>query len=310
MIMRSYCEKCGSKAAFAVRSTRQHLIIRGEECVFYSKTRYCLSCKQPVFSAYYDQKTIMKAYETYRKHHHYLKPKQIHQLREDYGLSQGAFESLLGWPKGTLLRYEQGYLQSLEHDELLRELSDYRKMEIYLQKHRNLLKKADYLQLMQRIKAHGFVRIDIQKIAMIIAYLSQSCEGLFKTKLYKLLFYADMLAYKESGQSLTGLIYHHYAYGPYPKELDGLLERLIKDKYLHKRSVLKDNKRQQLLVCDQPYVKGRLESFQLSILDRVLCRFKDFSARKISLYSHAEQIYRLSVDGQQLDYDLAKELEL
>ena len=56
------------------------------------------------------------------------------------------------------------------------------------------------------------------KLKAAVAYLAgQTSPG--KTKLFKLLYFADFTAYAEHGVSISGTSYHHYVRGPVPAAL-------------------------------------------------------------------------------------------
>lgn len=301
--MRKYfCDKCGLVTRIELKNTIKNFKIRGETISFKSETIFCPKCKQAIFSEKYDEETIMKAYDIYRNKKRFLSAKTIRNIRENYGLSQLAFDRLLKWPKGTLFRYEQGYLQTKEQDILLRKLSDYRQMWDYLQINQELLKEEEYLRVAQIIKNSGYRNNDYHRITAIVLYLLNRCGSLYKTKLYKLLFYADMIAYKDLGQSLSGFSYYHYAYGPYPKGFDRLLDRMVADRYLYF-----ENER---LSSKQIDIQGVLQNSNMEVLDKVATKFKDFDVREIILYSHQEKAYYLSKDGDRISYDWSKEIEL
>jgi uncharacterized phage-associated protein len=52
---------------------------------------------------------------------------------------------------------------------------------------------------------------------------------LWKTKLNKLLFYADFCHYRKTGYSMTGIAYRAISYGPVPAEYQMLYVKLCED---------------------------------------------------------------------------------
>lgn len=50
-------------------------------------------------------------------------------------------------------------------------------------------------------------------------YFVRNTKNCFKTKLFKLLFFADFLHFKETGKSITGLSYDAWKHGPVPCDL-------------------------------------------------------------------------------------------
>lgn len=58
-----------------------------------------------------------------------------------------------------------------------------------------------------------------EKLLNLIAYFVINTKNCKKTKLFKLLYYADFRHFKETGRSITGLRYFAWQWGPVPKEL-------------------------------------------------------------------------------------------
>lgn len=61
---------------------------------------------------------------------------------------------------------------------------------------------------------NGYRRLSLPRISHAIAYFEQHIGNLYKTKLNKLLFYADFLAYKHHGYSITGLLVQSHSFWP------------------------------------------------------------------------------------------------
>lgn len=58
-----------------------------------------------------------------------------------------------------------------------------------------------------------------EKLLNLIAYFVKNTKNCGKTKLFKLLYYADFWHFKETGKSITELKYYAWELGPVPKEL-------------------------------------------------------------------------------------------
>lgn len=54
----------------------------------------------------------------------------------------------------------------------------------------------------------------------VMLYFIEKCPGVFFTKMNKLLFYSDFLAYRQTGKGKTGLAYKAIDYGPVPVRWD------------------------------------------------------------------------------------------
>jgi len=60
---------------------------------------------------------------------------------------------------------------------------------------------------------------DREKQINLIIYFVQNTKKCFKTKLFKLLFFADFLHFKQTGKSITGFSYAAWEHGPVPYDL-------------------------------------------------------------------------------------------
>ena len=58
-----------------------------------------------------------------------------------------------------------------------------------------------------------------EKLENLIIYFVQNTEYCNRTKLFKLLFFTDFYHFKATGQSITGLKYKAWGYGPVPSTL-------------------------------------------------------------------------------------------
>lgn len=103
----------------------------------------CADCGEEFYSEEFDNATLVRAYNEYRKRHKLLLPEEIKKIREQYGLSQRSFAKLLNWVDKTIFRYENGSIQDKAHNTLLLFLREPENMKIYLQE-KSIFKKMKY----------------------------------------------------------------------------------------------------------------------------------------------------------------------
>jgi len=80
---------------------------------------------------------------------------------------------------------------------------------------------------------------DEAKFAELVLYVagkSVDDPGYGRTKLNKILFYSDFTAYEQLGESITGAEYQKLRYGPAPRRLLPVLERLTTDQAIDEQS--------------------------------------------------------------------------
>ncbi|MEX2455704.1 MAG: Panacea domain-containing protein, partial [Balneolaceae bacterium] len=87
----------------------------------------------------------------------------------------------------------------------------------------------------------GYRDIKFDKFSNMIVYFAGTIQP-FKTKLNKLLFYADFLNYKKTGFSISGCNYRAIELGPVPSGYDTLFEYFQKNGFFNINYVEFDNR--------------------------------------------------------------------
>ena len=139
-------------------------------------------------------------------------------------------------------------------------------------------------------KAPDEIKFNEEKFRQLIIYIAGKCEKDFSfgaTKLNKTLFYADFIAYRNLGHSITGAEYFALDYGPAPKPLLRVREKMIMQKdiaiaetstntiYLHRIVALKNSN------------LSKFTADEISIVDSVIHFLYHKSSERVSLISHA-----------------------
>ena len=333
--MMRFCEVCEKEVNTKVISRKEIFKVCGEEIEVEAQVLVCAECGEEMFCEELDSATLVSAYNEYRRKHKLLFPEEIKKIREQYGLSQRSFAKLLNWGDKTIFRYENGAVQDKAHNSLLLFLREPENMRTYLtenevtldEKQKNkLLETVDQLEqdinyrtgrrffdlFFSRIpcEENGFRAFDYEKVCAMVLYFAHKSTELLKTKLMKLLNYADMIFYKENGISMSGLKYAHLPYGPVPEYFDMLLGKMAADHVVH-IEVVYDNgyeKHQVVPECDCP--DDLFSEEELEVLDRIYNKFKDFGSVDISNYSHKEKGYSSTRQGEIISYAYAKDIQL
>ena len=124
---------------------------------------------------------------------------------------------------------------------------------------------------------------------------------MFKTKLNKLLFYADFTMYQRTGHSMTGLEYRAIAYGPVPTEYEKLYLKLQDDQKINIVEIAFDNGNFGELIKSNQQIN--LESFsekEIKVLDDVVNKFKGLTTKQVVDISHAELAWQDNKDEKKL----------
>jgi uncharacterized phage-associated protein len=134
---------------------------------------------------------------------------------------------------------------------------------------------------------NGYKTPDLNKVSQVIAYFNPKTD-LFKTKLNKLLFYADFLMYKKTACSMTGTTYKAIPFGPVPAEYDKMYIKLCDDNKININTIpFNDgNYGEQIKSTDKVKLSfSEVELEVLSIVDKYLC---SKNTKEIVDISHSE----------------------
>ena len=149
--MKRYCECCAKEVNAKVITKTEHYKILGDEISVEARILACPYCGEGFFCEDLDNETLNKAYNEYRKRHKLLRPEEIRNIREMYGLSQRGFAKLLNWGDKTLFRYESGSIQDKAHNSLLILLRNPENMRTYLNDNEITINENQKKKLLERI---------------------------------------------------------------------------------------------------------------------------------------------------------------
>jgi len=148
-------------------------------------------------------------------------------------------------------------------------------------------------------------RPDDEKLRELILYvstLSENDPNFGATKLNKLLFYTDFLAYQKFGSAITGQEYQALRQGPAPKRLRPIIERMKRAGDL-KQVRRKSGRFEQIRPV--PIRTADLSKFsgpEVDLISGVVQRFWNWNATQISTESHFFLGWQLGVQGETIPY--------
>jgi uncharacterized phage-associated protein len=145
-----------------------------------------------------------------------------------------------------------------------------------------------------------------EKLRELILYIAAKSEGdpsFGRTKLAKILFFSDFLAYAQSGLSITGASYEKYPQGPFTKAIYEAESEL-------ERSGAANVARQFSYVYSQyrvvPLRRPNLSRFggeEIAIVDAVIESFRDLNASALSEISHLHPGWQAARDFEEIPYN-------
>ena len=267
---------------------------------------------------YLDTLNLKQVHNQYREKYGIPFPEEIRNIREQYGVSASKMSEILGLGVNTYRLYENGEMPTVANGRLILSVGDpeefIRQVEAsahYLDEKEVEKFTAKALKLMQDKESsvygepakvelrqdapnvyNGYRRLDLQRVAQVIAYLDIEVGELYKTKLNKLLFYTDFLAYKQIGNSLMGLQYRAIPFGPVPSEYERLFLRLQDEGWLaneEKRS--SGGQFYDVYRAGIEFDNRRFTAHEIEILDTIIALFKKKRTSEIVDLSHTEQAW-------------------
>jgi transcriptional regulator with XRE-family HTH domain len=260
-------------------------------------------------------------------------------LRELYGLSAAKMSEVLGFGLNSYRNYENGEVPNLSNSRLIQLVKDAREFKKLLPlgsafEGKSLDKILIRLELIiKEQKEHrfdgqlkeyligapvadnftGYRLPDLSKFTEMIIFFAEKLKP-YKTKLNKLLFYADFITYEKSGFSMSGMKYRAILMGPVPENYDSIYDHLArKDEFdvistlFHDGGIgdrFKPNAKHE-------FNPDLFSSSELSVLDEVAKKFRKTSTNEIIDISHKERGWIMNKDSMGIiDYKFGFDISL
>jgi len=333
--MKGICPNCEKETELKFVTAIEEIIVRGEAITTNVEYLKCEECGSEFRDPSSQKDPLETAYREYRQRHGMLQPEKIRELREQYGLTQQEMSNLLGWGGATLSRYENGALQDEAHETILRLIQEpHNLLELIEQKPDALeeKKKERAIASLKEIsngwdksfitiyenrfgsyeanKFSGYKTLDISKLFNSMVFFCKDTV-VPKTKLNKLMFYADFKHFKDYAISITGAQYAHLPYGPAPDNFQLYVAALHDEEKsisIEERQ-FNDYVGEYLRAIKEPML-SMFSTTELKILAMVKEYFAELTAKKISELSHQEKGYQDTRDGELISYDYAQYLSI
>ena len=329
--MKKICPYCEAPREIEAVEKIEKVDVRGESIKVSTRHYHCPVCRGDFEDPKNGFDFLEKAYEEYRRRHGLTQPPEIKAFRKRYGLTQGELSKLLGWGPVTLSRYENGALPDEVHDKMLRLAMNPENLIRLIKETLEAIPEGKRKRLLEELRKEcelslapeklweerflcyepdefsGYRRPDVAKFFNVVLYFCK--DGDFKTKINKLLFYADFLHFKQYTVSITGARYAHATFGPVPDKYETLLAALIENGALASEEFTcsEEITGEKLVALKNPDFSLFSDS-EIKILATVREKFRGFTSRRIMEYSHNETGYKETVPGQFISYIFAKKL--
>jgi len=330
--MNGFCPNCEKISPLELVRKGEEFNVRGEIIVVDVEYYHCLECNEEFEDSKPSIDSYDVAYREYRLRKGFLQPEEIRKLRNQRGLTQKEFSDLLGIGIATLNRYENGALQSQAHDRSIKLAMEPRNFLNLLsnsqgivndpkkQKIINQLTEETELSFIESTKDvfgsykadlySGHKGFELEKFFEAIKFFCFQ-DHIFKTKLMKLLFYADFGHFKKYSVSITGARYARLPYGPVPDQFERWLVTLFQDyEGIQKEEVWNNEYPGEVYFSNVSLDSSIFSASELRILAAVKEKFKDYTAKQISDTSHNEKGYQETENAHLISYNYASQLSL
>ncbi len=324
-ILSDPCPNCG-KVGFVHLVRRQEAVaVRGQDFTVEAECFHCKACDTE-FEAADGPDTLDLAYRAYREANGLVQPEQLKSWRQALGLKQSELATLLGWSTATVSRYENGALQDDAHDRAMKAAMTSSGLAVLVaaasglptEVRERLTAKVDRdlgsAQQLTSVVSHRIshaarVQVVWSKVCETVLFFAQG-KGVSRTKLNKLLFYADFLHAKHFDTPITGLTYVRLPHGPVPDDYELLFSALHAEGVLDIAETLVGEYVSYMHTARRSPDIGVFTTTELQALVRVQAEFERTTAKDISERSHLEDAWSMTPAGQPVELSHSKALSL
>jgi len=267
-----------------------------------------------------DEVNMNQVYNQYRDKFNITFPDEIIKIRSKYGLSASKMSEILGFGVNSYRQYEAGEMPSAANAKLIQMVDDPR---IFIEMvelcalidNKTKVKYVQKAQLLSEEKKRnifnlnfkeyllgnhladiysGYRNPNFEKFTEMVVYFSDKLSP-FKTKMNKLLFYADFSMFKQSCFSISGVRYKAIDMGPVPNNFQSIFEYLANKEEIHISTTefLNGYIGEQFKARkDRKFNTDLFTLDELKTLEKVASVFKETSTSDIIKLSHLEEAWK------------------
>lgn len=130
-------------------------------------------------------------------------------------------------------------------------------------------------------------------------------QYLGRTKLMRLLYYADFDYFEEFDMPLTGARYRKLPHGPVPDDAERVIQEMIDSGLVQSITVPLGDRRQERLEPLVPVDEDVFTSREIDVLGQVASRWERHSTSQIEAASHGEAPWLAVSMGEIIPYEMA-----
>jgi hypothetical protein len=144
-----------------------------------------------------------------------------------------------------------------------------------------------------------------RELIVYVAQLSESDDKFGATKLNKLLFYIDFMAYRHFGKSITTQRYQKLPNGPAPRAVVPILNKLEAEKAVVTQQMQHFNKTQKRTIALRDPDLDVFSPREIDLINFVVRKFANHNATEISDQSHKFAGWILADVGEDIPYEVS-----
>jgi uncharacterized phage-associated protein len=133
---------------------------------------------------------------------------------------------------------------------------------------------------------------------------------MWRTKLNKMLFYADFLHAKRYGRSISGARYVHMQYGPVPADFYALQARLVDGADIDEVPAQEGDCSGTVFIARRPADRELFSAEELQTLKDVAAHFEGWTASRLVEFSHREPAWAETHDRETIPLAYAERLQI
>jgi putative zinc finger/helix-turn-helix YgiT family protein len=325
------CLSCMEEHAVDFVQINDKRSFKGENVEFTSVSEYCKNSEEVTETEEMIKMNDLALKDAYRKKVKLLTSEEIKNIREKYDVSQKDFSQILEWGMATVTRYENHQVQDRAHDDILRKIKEDPKWFLdllerskerlspkayrhYSEKAREVFKQKKNQYLIDSIEAiyadynektmNGGMDLNLKKVVEVINYLAMKIENLHKVKLMKMLWFADILNFKRTGISITGLVYRALPLGAVPEAHEQII---LLDGVCFESIVYGDNIGYKFRTIKEFAVR-ELNEEEIQVVDEIIHKLGKLSTNEIVEVMHEEDAYKYTQSNGIISYEYAEQL--
>ncbi|MCK4360732.1 MAG: DUF4065 domain-containing protein [Bacteroidales bacterium] len=235
--------------------------------------------------------------------------KRIVELRKLKGFSQEDLAKFLNIPRSSFAQIELGKRNiSILEVKKLSEVLGF-SIDKFLSTEYNVEEKIHIVEEPATKKEDMRIsvpKLNVEKFKNVLLYFLERCAGkpnVGETVLYKLLYFADFNYYEIYEEHLSSARYRKLSYGPVPLSFNSIVNQMIENKQIQKiKSEYHGYPQIRYIPLEKPDLI-KLNAAGKEVIDKVIEQFSDWSASAISDYSHKDLPWKVSEDGEIIDYE-------